>query len=108
MMLEEVSLSELPIFFNRSMLLAWRTVFRVERDVDDQGFWTPVEPLFFNPMIQTRLLSSVSVRTCLPRNGVLKLGYILDERGWKSREALQEITGLKVCTLCLKIEGRNL
>ncbi len=48
MMLEEVSLSELPIFFfYRSMLLAWRTVFRVERDVDDQGFWTPVEPLFF-------------------------------------------------------------
>ncbi len=79
MMLEEVSLSELPIFY-KSMLLAWRTVFRVERAVDDQGFWTPEEPLFFNPMIQTRLLSSVSVRTCLLRNGVLKLGHLLDGR----------------------------
>lgn len=62
--------------------------------MDDQGYWTPEELLFFNPMIQTRQLSSVSVRTCLLRNGVQKLGHLLDKRGWKSTEALQEMTGM--------------
>lgn len=70
----------------------------------DQGHWTPEEPLFFNPMIQTRLLSSISVRRCLLRNGVQKLEHLLDERGWKSIEALQEMTGLKSLRLVSKLK----
>jgi len=63
--LEEVSLSE-PTHFYKSMSQIWRT--RVERDMDDQGHWTPEEP-----SIQTRLLSSVSVMRCLlMMNGVQK------------------------------------
>ncbi len=51
--------------FYRSMLYSWRTVFKVERDVDEPGSWIKEEPLFFNSMVQTRLLSSVSVCACL-------------------------------------------
>ncbi len=105
MMLEEVSLSELPIFFfiglcywHGELFLEWNEMWMIK----DSGLqWNRC---FFNPMIQTRLLSSVSVRTCLLRNGVLKLGYILDERGWKSREALQEIAGLKSVRFVSKLK----
>lgn len=103
MKLEEISLSELPPFY-KFMLQTWRTVFKVKRDIDEQEHWTPEEPLFFNPLIQTRLLSSVTVRRCLIRNGVYKLGHLLDERGWKPTEELQELTGLRSLRLVFKLK----
>lgn len=55
--LEKVSLSEITPFY-KSVLQSWKTVFKVDRSSDDTGHWVLEEPLFFNPMIQTRLLSS--------------------------------------------------
>ncbi len=46
-------------------------------------------------MIQTRLLSSVSVSTVLKRNGVVKMRHLLDDDGWKPVGILKEMTGLK-------------
>lgn len=58
MKLGQMNLSE---SFSRTMLQSWRTVFKVEREVDEPGNWVPEEPLFLTPVTQTRLLSSVSV-----------------------------------------------
>ncbi len=70
--LEKVNLSKITLFY-KSVLQSWKTVFNVDRNSDDTGHWVLEEPLFFNLMIQTRLLSSVSVSTVLKRNGVVKL-----------------------------------
>lgn len=94
MKLEEMNLSELTVFY-RAMLQTWKTVLRTERNVDNLEHWAPEEPLFFNPMIQTRLLSSVTVRQCLLRNGIVKLDHLLNEEGWKSLDELKEATGLR-------------
>ncbi|KAK3506589.1 hypothetical protein QTP70_010222 [Hemibagrus guttatus] len=72
MELKELSLSELTPYY-RSMLHTWRTVIRTERDMDNLEQCTPEEPLFFNPCMQSRLLSSVSIRKCLLGNGITKL-----------------------------------
>jgi len=100
--LEEVSLSELTPFY-KSMLKVWRTVFKVEREIDPQGQWVTEEPLLFNPMIQTRMLSSASIRTSLLRNNVVKLGHLLDRNGWRSAETIREVTGLRSLRLTEKL-----
>ncbi|KAL6457542.1 hypothetical protein MHYP_G00345050 [Metynnis hypsauchen] len=46
--------------------------------------WILEEPLLHNPLIQTRLLSSASVRACLLRKGCTKLEHRMDVNGWKS------------------------
>lgn len=102
MELHKVNLSEITPFY-RSMLHSWRTVFKVERDVDESGSWIREECLFFNPMIQTRLLSAVSVRACLQRHGIVKLGQLLNNDRWESVETLKELTGLKSSRLTEKL-----
>lgn len=54
-------------------------------------------------MIQTRLLSSVSVSACLQRKGIVKLGHLLNRDGWKSLEELKEMTGLRSSRLTEKL-----
>lgn len=102
MNLEKIDMSELSHFY-RTMLHSWRTVFKVEREVDEDGSWVLEEPLFFNSMIQTRLLSSVSVSACLQRKGIVKLGHLLNRDGWKSLEELKEMTGLRSSRLTEKL-----
>lgn len=104
MKLEQVSLSELTSFY-KSMLQVWKTVLRTERDVDNTGLWVSEEPLFFNPLIQTRLLSFTSVQRCLLKSGAVKLGHLINEDGWKSVEQLK-VTGLRSSRL-VKIERGN-
>lgn len=70
---------------------------------DDTGHWVLEEPLFFNPMIQTRLLYSVSVSAVLKRNGVVKMRHLLDDDGWKPVGILKEMTGLKSDRLVSKL-----
>ncbi len=89
--------------FYRSMLYSWRTVFKMERDVDEPGSWIKEEPLFFNSMVQTRLLSSVSMCACLQRHGIVKLGQLLKNDQWESVETLKEVTGLKSARLTEKL-----
>ncbi len=59
---------------------------------------------FFNPLIQTRLLSSVTVRKCLLKNGTVKLDHLLNKEGWKSLEELKEATGLRSSRLVSKLK----
>jgi len=102
MNLERINMSELSHFY-RTLLHSWRTVFKFEREVDEPGNWVLEEPLFFNPMTQTRLLSSVSVSSCLQRNGIVKLGHLLNRDGWKSLEELKRLTGLRSSRLTQKL-----
>ncbi len=92
--LEKVNLSKITLFY-KSVLQSWKTVFNVDRNSDDTGHWVLGEPLFFNLMIQTRHLSSVSVSTVLKRNGVVQIRQLLEDDGWKPVDILKEITGLK-------------
>ncbi len=101
MNLEEIHLSELTVFY-KSMLQTWKNVIRTERNVDNLEYWAREEPLFFNPLIQTRLLSSVTVRKCLLKNGTVKLDHLLNKDGWKSLEELKEATGLRSSRLVSK------
>jgi len=73
-----MNLSELTVFY-RTMLQTWRIVIRAERNMDNLELWAPEEPLFFNPLIQTRILTSVTVRQCLIRNGIVKLDNLLND-----------------------------
>ncbi len=57
-----------------------------------------------NPLIQTRLLSSVTVRKCLLKNGTVKLDHLLNKEGWKSLEELKEATGLRSSCLVSKLK----
>lgn len=84
--------------FYRSILHSWRTVFKVERDSDESGSWIQEEPMFFNPMFHTRLLSSVRVSACLQKHGFVKLGQLLNNGQWKSVETLKEDDRIKVFT----------
>lgn len=59
--------------------------------------------MFFNPVAQIRLLSSVSVCACLQRHGIVKLGQLLKNDRWESVETLKEITGLKSSRLTEKL-----
>ncbi len=101
MNLEEINLSELTVFY-KSMLQTWKNVIRTERNVDNLEYWAREEPLFFNLLIQTRLLSSVTVRKCLLKNGTVKLDHLLNKDGWKSLEELKEATGLRSSRLVSK------
>ncbi len=103
MNLEEINLSELTVFY-RSILQIWKIVIRSERNVDNLEHWEWEEPLFFNPLIQTRLLSSVTVRKCLLKNGTVKLDHLLNKEGWKS---LEEATGLRSSRLVSKLKEEN-
>lgn len=105
MKLEQVGLSEHTSFY-RSVLQVWNAVLRMERDVDNTGQWASEEPLFFNPLIQTRLQSFISVQKSLLENGVTKLGHLINEDGWKPVEQLKEVTGLRSVRLVLKLKEK--
>ncbi|KAK3509430.1 hypothetical protein QTP70_035016, partial [Hemibagrus guttatus] len=88
----------------RSVLHTWRTVIRTERDMDNLEQWTPEEPLFFNPCMQSRLPSSVSTRKCLLGNSITKPGHLLNEEGWIPTEELKAVTGLRSSHLAAKLQ----
>lgn len=79
----------------------------MERTVNERGDWAFEEPLLLNTIIQTRLLSSISVRTCLLRNGVTKLGRLLHKNGWRPVETLKVVTGLWSTCLISKLVAEN-
>ena len=63
--------------FYSSLVQAWQ-VLKVERDPNARpGPWLMEEPLFFNDLIKSETLSSVTVRTTLREAGCVKLGHLL-------------------------------
>ncbi|KAL7838857.1 hypothetical protein AOLI_G00272610 [Acnodon oligacanthus] len=84
-------------------LSVWKMVFEVSRDIRGSTEWILEEPLLYNPLIQTRLLSSAGVRACLLRKGCTKLGHCMDVNGWKSPIELGEVTGLQSCRVVARL-----
>ncbi|KAL7838010.1 hypothetical protein AOLI_G00264140 [Acnodon oligacanthus] len=81
----------------------WKTAFEVSRDVQGSTEWILEEPLLYNPLIQTQLLSSAGVRACLLRKGCTKLGHCMDVNGWKSPVELGEVMGLQSCRVVARL-----
>lgn len=77
MYLQESDLVDLTPYY-KSMLEAWK-VFTVSRSPDlSAGTWLLEEPLFFNPLFPSRLLSSACLRSRLLAAGYTKLGHVLN------------------------------
>jgi hypothetical protein len=53
------------------------------------------EPLFHNSLIQTKILSSSSVRNCLVRAACTKIEHLRDGNGWKTAVSIQHKTGIR-------------
>lgn len=86
-----VDLSRTTVFY-RSVLKAWRSVFRMERDKAYGG--GAEEPLFYNPLVSSRLLDSGHVRQISVAAGLTKLAHLRTEKGWKSAAQLSQETGI--------------
>ncbi len=91
---DEVDLKELTPFY-KSMITAWRKTFIIHRDILQPEDWIMGEPLFHNPLIRVRILSSKSVESCFVKAGVVKLGDLRSGDDWKTAESLQSVTGLR-------------
>ncbi len=91
---DEVDLKELTPFY-KSMITAWRKTFIVHRDILQPEDWIMGEPLFHNPLIRVRILSSKSVESCFVKAGFVKLGDLRSGDDWKTAESLQSVTGLR-------------
>lgn len=85
------------------MLQAWSEVLKVERNLNVLGDWINEEPLFHNLLIQTRFVSSLSIRRTLVKNGVTKLGRLLDNGGWSSEDTFKALSGLCSTRIALKL-----
>lgn len=62
--------------FYKSTLEAWK-VFTITRSSDEPaGLWLFEEPVFFNSLLQSRLMSAQSLRSRLIAAGCIKLGHV--------------------------------
>ncbi len=80
--LKELDLNNVSLFY-QSMLKAWQNNFNVNRDLSHPSDWIMGEPLLYNPLIQTRTLSSESLINCLSRAGLTKIGNLRELKGGK-------------------------
>ncbi len=99
---DEVDLKELTPFY-KSMITAWRKTFIIHRDILQPEDWIMGEPLFHNPLIRVRILSSKSVESCFVKAGFVKLGDLRSGDDWKTAESLQSVTGLRSLRLVRRI-----
>lgn len=81
--------------FYQSVLRAWRTVLNARRDCSQVYGSIEEEPLFHNPLIQSRMLRSASVQRILVRAGLTKLGGLRSAGQWKTAARLSQETGCK-------------
>ncbi|MGL5102459.1 MAG: reverse transcriptase domain-containing protein, partial [Plesiomonas sp.] len=81
--------------FYQSTLQAWATVLKAKRDCSDGYGNVEEEPLFHNPFVQSRLLSSASVKRVLITAGLTKLAGLRSEGRWKDAATLCRETGLR-------------
>ena len=89
--------------FYQSVLRAWRTVLKVRRDCSQLYGNVGEEPLFYNPAIQSRILSSVSVQRILTTAGLTKLAGLRSAGQWKTAARLCQDTGIKSLRLMDKL-----
>ncbi|KAL1268847.1 hypothetical protein QQF64_034210 [Cirrhinus molitorella] len=84
--------------FYKSTMEAWK-VFTISRSSDEPaGLWLFEEPIFFNSLLQSRLMSVHSLHSRLIAAGCTKLGHVLSSK----IEELSERTGVKSLRLLKK------
>ena len=69
--------------FYQSVLRAWRTVLGTKRDCSQVYGSVGEEPLFYNPLIRCRMLSSAGVRRTLIRAGLTKIAALRSGGQWE-------------------------
>ena len=92
--LDKMDLSATTGFY-QSVLRAWNKVLKPRWDGTQPYGKAGEEPLFYNPLIQSRMLSSAAVERVLVRAGIVKLADLRSGGDWKTAENLSEQTGLK-------------
>ncbi|KAK0155421.1 Transposon TX1 uncharacterized protein [Merluccius polli] len=98
--LDGVDISQTSVFY-QSVLRAWRTVLKVRRDFSHFYGTVGEEPLFHNPAIRSRILSSGSVQRIL--TGLTKLAGLRSAGQWKTAASLCQDTGFKSLRLMDKL-----
>ena len=86
-----VDTSNTPCFY-QSVLRAWRTVLNAKRDYSQIYGYVGEEPLFHNPLIQSRTLSSASIQKVFITAGLTKLAGLRLAGQWKSAARLSQDT----------------
>lgn len=81
--------------YYQSVLRAWRSIFKVERDSSELGSWIRHEPLFNNPLIEVKELSLRSLRSAMAKIGCTKVSDLRNGNKWKSPEEMCCLTGIR-------------
>nr|XP_046223606.1 deleted in malignant brain tumors 1 protein-like [Oncorhynchus gorbuscha] len=88
--------------FYESVMQAWRVFVKSRKAGTPPGMWLFEEPLFHNTAIQSRVLGSASLRSCLLGVGCTKLGHLMRSRS-RSLEELGERAGIRSSRLLKKV-----
>ncbi|XP_064843632.1 uncharacterized protein LOC135555246 [Oncorhynchus masou masou] len=88
--------------FYESVMQAWRVFVKSRKACTPPGMWLFEEPLFHNTAIQSRVLGSASLRSCLLGLGCTKLGHLMRSRS-RSLEELGERAGIRSSRLLRKV-----
>ncbi|KAK3558316.1 hypothetical protein QTP86_016565, partial [Hemibagrus guttatus] len=91
--LREMDLSATTLFY-QSVLRAWSSVLRISR-INAQPFpCTEEEPLFHNPLIQSRMISSPYIQQHFQRAGITRVKDLRSGNSWKTARELCAETGV--------------
>ncbi|KAK3525620.1 hypothetical protein QTP70_001367 [Hemibagrus guttatus] len=91
--LREMDLSATTLFY-QSVLRAWSSVLRISR-INAQPFpCTEEEPLFHNPLIQSRMISSPYIQQRFQRAGITRVKHLRSGNSWKTARELCAETGV--------------
>ncbi|KAK3514743.1 hypothetical protein QTP70_029694, partial [Hemibagrus guttatus] len=91
--LREMDLSATTLFY-QSVLRAWSSVLRISR-INAQPFpCTEEEPLFHNPLIQSRIISSPYIQQRFRKAGITRIKDLRSGNSWKTARELCAETGV--------------
>jgi hypothetical protein len=88
--------------FYQSVMQAWRVLVKSRKVCMPPEMWLFEEPLFYNTAIQSRVLGSASLRSCLLGVECTKLGHLMRSRS-RLLEELGERAGIRSSRLLRKV-----
>ncbi|KAK3547471.1 hypothetical protein QTP86_021027, partial [Hemibagrus guttatus] len=102
--LREMDLSATTLFY-QSVLRAWSSVLRISR-LNTQPFpCTEEEPLFHNPLIQSRMISSPYIQQHFRRAGITRVKNLRSGNSWKTARELCAETEALSARLMQRLRG---
>ncbi|KAK3519517.1 hypothetical protein QTP70_033415, partial [Hemibagrus guttatus] len=102
--LREMDLSATTLFY-QSVLRAWSSVLRISR-INTQPFpCTEEEPLFHNPLIQSRMISSPYIQQHFRRAGITRVKNLRSGNSWKTARELCAETEALSARLMQRLRG---